>query len=304
MARFGGWPFYYGWHRAAAKFLQDDFMENFLCVACGTQYPASSEAPHACAICDDERQFVPPSGQEWTTLAALRAGHQNQFRRLRPDVYAIATQPAFAIGQRAMLIRRPGGNILWDCIALLDDATVDIVRALGGISRIAISHPHYFTTAVAWARAFDCEVWLHADLAKWLMRPDERVRWWSGESVPAGDGIQLIRLGGHFTGATVLHYAPGAQESPLLFSGDILQVTPDRRHVSVMWSYPNYLPLPAREVRRMIARLAPYEYDSVYGAFWQAQIVGGAKAAVALSLDRYLSLLEERGRPAPPDPPC
>ena len=57
-------------------------MPAFICTACGTQYPPSEAPPGACLICTDERQFVPASGQSWTTLEGLRNAHSNKFRRL------------------------------------------------------------------------------------------------------------------------------------------------------------------------------------------------------------------------------
>ena len=73
-------------------------------------------------------------------------------------MFEIYTQPDFAIAQRALLIRTPAGNFLWDCIALIDDATVDLIKGLGGLAGIAISHPHYYTTcqysATIWVRGW------------------------------------------------------------------------------------------------------------------------------------------------------
>jgi len=270
-------------------------MDAFICTTCGTQYAPADTPPATCAICADPRQYVPAGGQHWTTLAELRRGHHNYYRRLAPDLYAIATQPKTGIGQRALLLRTLEGNVLWDCIGLVDDATIDIIHALGGLAGIAISHPHYYTTMVAWARAFDCPVWLHEDDREWVMRPDPALRFWSGDATPftaLPGGLSLVRLGGHFEGGTVLHWPGGADGRGALLSGDILQVAPGRRHVSFMWSYPNYLPLPASAVRRMQARLAPYDFDAVYGAFWDAEITQDGKAAVADSFRRYLSLLE------------
>jgi hypothetical protein len=93
-------------------------MPAFICTACGTRYPPSADPPEACPICTDERQFVPASGQSWTTLDALRGSHNNKFRRLAPGLTTVETTPAFAIGQRAILVSAPGGNVLWDCITL------------------------------------------------------------------------------------------------------------------------------------------------------------------------------------------
>jgi len=267
-------------------------MECPICVTCGTQYPAAAAEPARCPICEDARQYVPVTGQRWTTLPALRATHNNVFRRYEEGLYAIGTQPAFAIGQRAWLLRTPHGNVLWDCIALLDDATLDIVRAFGGISAIAISHPHYYTTMVEWANAFDAPLWLHAADRDWVMRDDTAIRHWSGDTHSLLDGVTLVRAGGHFPGGAVLHWRDGRDGRGALLSGDVLQVVPDRKHVSFMWSYPNYVPLPAAQVRAIAARVEPFDYDAVYGAFWNAEIVGDGKAAVAASARRYIAMLE------------
>jgi hypothetical protein len=118
------------------------------------------------------------------------------------------------------------------------------------------------------------------------------LRFWSGDAAALHGGITLLRLGGHFEGGTVLHWPQGDGGRGTLLSGDILQVVPDRRHVSFMWSYPNYLPLPVFTVRRMEERLAGYAYEGVYGAFWDAEITGNGKAAVAESFRRYVAMLE------------
>ena len=98
-------------------------MPAFICSACGTQYPPSDAPPAQCPVCEDERQYIPPEGQSWTTLERLRISHHNGFRQYEPGLIGIGTQPKFAIGQRALLLCTPEGNILWDCISLIDDAT-------------------------------------------------------------------------------------------------------------------------------------------------------------------------------------
>src|SRR5436190_17509327 len=80
-----------------------------ICKACGTQFPESAEPPISCPICCDSRQFVPKSGQEWTTLEKLRTEHRNTFRQYEPNLIGIGTEPEFAIGQRALLLRTPTG---------------------------------------------------------------------------------------------------------------------------------------------------------------------------------------------------
>jgi hypothetical protein len=261
-----------------------------ICTACGTQFEAEHTTPPVhCPICCDVRQAVPPTGQAWTTLERLRITHVNGWRKLREHLYEIRTQPEFAIGQRALLALTPDGNVLWDCLALIDDTTVDLVKALGGISAIAISHPHYYSTMVEWAHAFGCPIWLHEADREWVQRGDPSVSFWSGTTLQLNAYTTLLKLGGHFPGATVLHWAT---EEGTLLSGDVLQVTPDRTHVSFMLSYPNYLPLSAQTVREMARTLDGFDYTAVYGSFNHAEIESNGKQAVRASVDRYVALLE------------
>jgi hypothetical protein len=266
-------------------------MQEFICVTCGTQFAASERAPGNCPICDDERQYVPPFGQQWTTLSALRRAHRNAVRRLEPGLLGIGTEPAFAIGQRALLVQTPAGNVLWDCVALLDDATIDVVRALGGITAVAISHPHFYTTMVEWARAFGATVHLHAADREWVMRNDPAIHFWDGETQALPGGLTLVRCGGHFEGGTVLHWPTGAGGRGALLTGDIVQVVADRHHVSFMRSYPNLIPLGASDIERIVRAIEPYKYDRIYGAWWDRCITSDGKGAVARSAARYLAAI-------------
>ncbi len=264
-------------------------MPLYICATCGTQF-AESPPPPRCPICEDERQFVGWEGQVWTTLDGLRAGHRVAWKREAPDLEGIGIEPAFAIGQRALLVRAGGHNVLWDCIPLIDEGVVDAVRALGGITAIAISHPHYYSAMIEWSHAFGgVPVYLHADDRRWIMRPDPVVRPWEGETLALGPGLTLVRCGGHFAGATVLHWAGGAGGRGALLSGDVVQVAQDRRHVSFMYSYPNYIPLGAAAVRRIVQALEPYRYEQIFGAWWGRNILTGAQDAVARSAARYLA---------------
>jgi len=258
-------------------------MEHFACVACGTRYPGSSGPPAQCPVGVDPRQYVPPSGQRWTTLAELAREHRNEIRD-ELTLVGIGTTPAFAIGQRALLVPFGDSNLLWDCITLLDDETARAVERRGGLAAIAISHPHYYSGMVDWAQRFDCPIHLHAADAEWVMRPDPAVRHWEGDVLELGHGLTLVRGGGHFPGGAMLHRAHGAGE---LLTGDIIQVIPDRAHVGFMWSYPNLVPLPDAEVQAIAASVEPLEFDTIYGAWWERVIPSGAKQAVMRSAERY-----------------
>jgi glyoxylase-like metal-dependent hydrolase (beta-lactamase superfamily II) len=264
-------------------------MPNFICTTCGTQFAETERPPDVCPICEDPRQYVKATGQNWTTLDRLRTTHRNSLKFKEPGLIGIGIEPHFAIGQRALFLRAPGGNVLWDCLSLVDPAVVECLQALGGIAAIAISHPHYYSSMVEWSRAFgDVPVYLHAADRQWVMRPDPAVVFWQGETNQLGEGLTLIRCGGHFDGGTVLHWAAGAEGRGALLASDIIQVVPDRKHVSFMYSYPNYIPLPAPSVDRILRAVAPFAFDRVYGAFWDMVIDGEGWKVVRRSAERYL----------------
>jgi hypothetical protein len=273
-------------------------MSHFICTACGMQYADSDKPPAQCAICEEERQYVPVRGQSWTTLEALSQSHMNSFREYEPGVIGIGA--GFAIGQRALLLRTSGGNVLWDCVATLDAATVTAIKALGGIQAIAISHPHFYTTMVEWARAFDCHIHLHAVDRQWIMRPDPAIYLWEGDTHKLWDGVTLIRCGGHFEGGSVLHWQESkkggvsghGQGKGIVCSGDILTVATDRKWLSFMRSYPNFIPLSAREVEHIGKAMAPYAFDTLYGHYFDRVIATQAKQVLEKSIARYIAAVE------------
>lgn len=267
-------------------------MDHYICVTCGTQYPASGEPPARCPICEDERQYIGLNGQQWTTLAALRQTHKNSIREHEANLTGIGTEPRFAIGQRALLVQSPGGNLLWECITLLDDETVAAVQALGGIRAIAISHPHYYSSMIEWSKAFNAPIYLHEAERPWVMRPDPAVEFWPGETKPLWDGMTLVRCGGHFTGAQVVHWPAGAAGKGALLTGDIINVVQDRRWVSFMYSFPNLIPLSAAKVAQVVAAVEPYAYDRIYSAWWDTIVATDGKAAVQRSAARYIQMIQ------------
>jgi hypothetical protein len=228
-------------------------------------------------------------GQQWTTLEDLRQTHKTKIVGEEPLLTSFSVEPHFGIGQRAFLLESPEGNLLWDCISLLDPAAIGYIENLGGVKAIAISHPHYYTTMVEWSRAFgNAEIYLHKDDEKWVMRPDSSIRFWEGETHRMFGGFTLARCGGHFDGATVLHWPAGAEGKGALLTGDTIQVVPDRHWVSFMYSYPNYIPLSANPVRRIVSSVEPFAFDRIYGAFPKMTVESDGKSAVRRSAERYL----------------
>ena len=261
-------------------------MISYICETCGAHFTPSDAPPESCPVCDDARQWVPEDGQRWLTPDELARDHRNELRR-DSGFDGVGIDPYFAIGQRALLVPDGDRHLLWDCIPLLDDDAAAEFDRRGGLSGIAISHPHYYTGMVDWARRFECPIHLHADDREWIMRPDPAIELWEGETLTLGDGLTLIRCGGHFAGGTVLHVA---RESALL-SGDIVQVIPDRGWVGFMYSYPNLIPLPGESVQAIAAALEPYAFDTIYGAWWDRIVRRDGSAIVQRSAERYVRTL-------------
>ena len=269
-------------------------MPNYICKTCGVQYGATLEPPPACLICEDQRQYIGPNGQEWTTLDEMRgAGYRCDIRELEPGLTGIGITPSFSIGQRALLVQTDQGNVMWDCISYIDEDAVKAVRALGGVQAIALSHPHFYDSMVEWSHAFGGPpVYVPEADQRWVMRPDPVVRYWNGAPLELVPGVKLVQCGGHFDGSAVLHWADGAKSKGALLVGDTIAVVADGRHVSFMYSYPNLIPVSAETVRRVADAVEPYEFDLIYGGWWERNIMSGAKEAVRRSRDRYVRRIE------------
>ncbi|MFL5328050.1 MAG: MBL fold metallo-hydrolase [Gemmataceae bacterium] len=263
--------------------------QSYLCVTCGTQFAETDGPPPNCPICDDERQYVGWDGQRWTTLPEMLGHFKNVLREEEPGLHSIHTQPKIGIGQRALLVRTPQGNLLWDCVPLIDDATVTAIKALGGVAAIAVSHPHYYTAMIEWSHAFGhVPVHLHHADKQWVMRPEKSIEFWDGTTKKLFGGLTLINTGGHYEGFQVAHWPAGASNRGVLLSGDQPQVCQDRHWVSFMYSYPNMIPLPASAIRRIAEALKPFQFERLYGAFPGLTVKSDAKNAVDRSVQRYL----------------
>lgn len=270
-------------------------MPKFICQACGTQFPESPAPPPACRICQDDRQYVPVGGQAWVTLddiveqATLRVADE------APGITGIGTTVRLGIGQRPLLVQTKAGNVLWDCMPYLNAAVVSEIEARGGADAIAISHPHYYSNMALWSeRLGGIPIHLHEDNREWVVSDEGRATYWSGETLKLNDELTLIRCGGHFPGSTAMHWRGGMDGKGALFVGDTLYVTQGRDRVSIMYSYPNLIPLPASTVARVQEILEPYPYDAIFAAWWDMKIMTDAKAIVENSLERYKAALGDR----------
>lgn len=268
-------------------------MHSYICTTCGVQYNETKNPPDSCPICTDERQYVNPKGQQWTTLDEMinNESYTNNISKEENDLYKIKTEPKFGIGQTSYLIQDNGFNLLWDCISLIDDKTVSRIDELGGISAIALSHPHYYSTQVEWAEIFQVPIYIHEDDKEWVVRDSKWIKLWSGESLQLTDNLILNRLGGHFKGGTVLNWTSGNHNKGILLTGDIIQVVSDTDWVSFMYSYPNLIPLPISKVEEISLRVTPLHFDRIYNAFNKVVKTDG-KNVVKKSAERYVKALK------------
>ncbi|KAJ4287930.1 hypothetical protein N0V90_011945 [Kalmusia sp. IMI 367209] len=234
-----------------------------ICFTCGTQFDSPlSSPPKSCPICDDPRQYVPPTGQQWTSLVSESTLQVNEFNTDPHDsrIHYITTKPVqpsstqmpaglsdstttrkqLGIGERAILLQTDAGNVLWDLVAWIDDATVEFVKEKGGLKAIVREDKHGVRQFITGAT----------------------------EIMP---GVTAIQAGGHFDGSMVLHW-----EKKLFIADTMMSVPsgfyqkdrlPGTTTFSFMWAYPNMIPLPPSAVYGIWKALKPYAFDSTYGGF-------------------------------------
>ncbi|MDN6605243.1 hydrolase [Brevibacterium sp.] len=255
-----------------------------ICRTCGVE--TSTPPPQLCPICDDERQFVPASGQEWTTREELESeGHSVSINEREPGLFALQVEPKLGIGQTCYLAQTEHGNLLFDVPPYIDNDVVAAVMELGGVHGIAASHPHMFGLQLEWSAAFEgAPVFVCRTDAEWVQRDGPNIWAYYREARPL-PGTAVLRTGGHFAGSAIALWT-GSDGTGVMLSGDTIGPVARDGWVTFMRSFPNYLPLSANVVRRIAASVADLDFDRMYGNFGQT-ISSGAKVAVATSAERY-----------------
>ena len=260
--------------------------QKIICTACGTQYQQTFASEAACPICLDDRQAVPEKGQSWTNLQELSDDYGVIIRQLNENLYELKMAPSFAIGQRALLVTTAKGNILWDCIALINEPTIEFIKSKGGLKAIAFSHPHYYTTMNEWAEIFNCPIYIHQKDEQWIFNKGEHISLCGEVEKELWDGIRLINIGGHFPGSSILH-VPFLSNEGTILCGDTFYISPNKKHAAVMYSYPNRIPLPIADVQRIKMQMASISFDTLYGFYDYQNICGNAKQVIGHSLNKY-----------------
>ena len=269
-----------------------------LCTTCGVEHECSASVPlpEVCAICADERQYVPPTGQDWTTLGQLRQeGARLATRELEPGLYALPVSDGAGIGQHAKILTTPQGNLMVDVPAYIDDAAVEAVARLGGLAGILATHPHMYGVQSEWSLAFGgAPVHISQPDVGWLARRPAHLNVWSGSLQPL-PGVMASQPGGHFPGSAVVHWRAPDGEGVLL-SGDTVGVARSGHWATFMRSFPNYLPLSGAVARRIAEHLERYDYARMYDNF--GGMLGGnghsAAEVVRRSAQRHADWAEGR----------
>lgn len=256
------------------------------CRTCGTQYSADTSTPDLCPICSDDRQYFNDEGQSWTNTTEIITHHKVSITELTPSLYALQVTPLFALGQRALLVLSPGGNVLWDCIPLLNQEIIDFIRSKGGLKAIAFSHPHFYSNVNQWAETFDCPVYINRADEQWMFNKGPMIRFWEGLEQALWDGISIINTGGHFPGSSVLR-VPAFSKAGALLTGDSIYVAKSKKHLAFMYSYPNFIPLPAKELAEVLRRVEKIDFDTIYGGFEWQNLKDVAKTVFNSSVARY-----------------
>lgn len=260
----------------------------WICATCAVETADLPTPPEVCLVCEDERQWVPESGQRWTTVTELReAGTRITVDEVEPGLWGLRAVPEVGIGQQTMVVRSAsGGVVLFDCLGYLDDETVSLVRGFGPTLAIAASHPHMYGVQTEWAHALGDVPVLVADRDReWVRRPSPLVELYDERRVVADD-LALHRVGGHFRGQSVLEWSSGNDGLGVLFAGDAIFPNPDRRTVSFLRSYPNRIPLSANVVQRIATQVESLHFDRLYNNFGDVA-PRDAKAVVRYSADRH-----------------
>jgi hypothetical protein len=242
-------------------------MPTWICDRCGLEHPDAEQPPpvDGCVfdlgpVSDEERGDLGSHTSRWLTHDQLAMeAHTTVHRDHGRGVHSLRREPRLGIGQWSFLVQTPGGNVLWDPPAYLDDEVEHLVRELGGVAAITTSHPHMFASQVSWSHAFDrVPVLVNVHGKEWVPRPDPVIDYWSDEAEPV-PGVRVVRLGGHMPSSAVALTPDGS-----LLAGDTISGSLDPHWLSFQRNFPRHVPMSAAVVQRLVDQLRPYTFDRLY----------------------------------------
>lgn len=150
-------------------------------------------------------------------------------------------------------MQTPQGNLLWDCITLLDDETIDQSQSAGRHPRHChLPPPLLFVYGRVEPGLSSADLLARSRTSLGYAPRSGGSLLGRRQMQNASEGLTLIRCGGHFMGAQVLHWAAGVEGKGALLTGDIIQVVADCRWVSLYYRTPNLIPLSAAKVQHIV----------------------------------------------------
>ena len=124
-------------------------MQAFICTACGTQYPPSEARRPTAPSARTSGSSCRWAGRPGPRCRPCACRHFNAWRQHEPGLIGIGTQPS--LRHRPARASHPARRTAISCgtaSRCIDAATVTLIKGLGGLKAIAISHPHFYTTLV------------------------------------------------------------------------------------------------------------------------------------------------------------
>jgi hypothetical protein len=73
-----------------------------------------------------------------------------------------------------------------------------------------------------------------------------------------------------------------------MLCGDTLYLSPSKKHFAIMYSYPNRIPLPVNEIKRINLRLQAISFDTIYGFYSYQNVTENARQILDASIQKYL----------------
>jgi glyoxylase-like metal-dependent hydrolase (beta-lactamase superfamily II) len=321
------------------KLIKDDIIRTtieedydlLICKTCGTQYSIKDwnelNPKNTCKPCLDPRQYVPEQGQQWSKasewLISSSSTNEKQFRfeliEEKNDarlIRIITKNTNVGIGETPFIILTKYGIVIWDCCALYNSNLFESIKKISkdyqlSIVGIAISHPHFYTSSLTWAKALQTKIFIsHLD-KQWFQRINEGlakdlVVFFDSETYNLLPGITIIRCGGHFDGSCVLHWdrqkagtpatiIQAASKDKLPFTGavfcsDTFGPGMDRKTITFMWSYPNMIPLPPKDVLQIWHSMQPFQFDEIIGAWPGKYVDKDARANLLRSAKLFVKM--------------
>ncbi|TXT07490.1 hypothetical protein VHUM_03210 [Vanrija humicola] len=283
-----------------------------VCATCATQYPAPRrDCTHAKLSGSTDH----PQARGATTSSATsrtRASRSSRPSRSSPSLRRVSISPACVKLTPAFLLETFEGSFIWDCSAVLTPPLIaHLTHLRRPLKAMAISHPHFFSTSLTWARALGVPLYINALDKEWYQRREsagaDEVVFWSGTQ-RLSSTLTLIECGGHFPGSCVLHWDRAAEpltsdadarapDTGLLLVADTVMVQPTQKGITFMWSIPNAIPLHPTDVLHIQNVLREYDYDSVSSTWPDRWVRAGAARIFDESVETYLSATGwERGR--------